>query len=63
MALFKVATLAVLCQVVSVTGADDKSSESPLDKVLTLLTEMKTQVEKDTEQDRIAYEKYQCLRK
>merc|ERR1711933_695348 len=51
-------TTGTLATVVSVTR--EGNGFSPLKKVVTLLSEMKAQVEKEAEQDDLAYNKYSC---
>jgi chromosome segregation ATPase len=52
--------LAVIFQTASVHAADNETAESPVMKVITMLEEMKAQVEKEAEEDQLAYEKYAC---
>merc|ERR1719203_1815178 len=42
------------------TGMDAEDTLNPVQKVVSLLQEMKKQVEKEAEQDQAAYEKYGC---
>merc|ERR1719405_167129 len=36
------------------------AAKSPIDKVVTLITEMKAQTEKEAKEDQVAYDKYKC---